>query len=146
MAKPQQQPITSQIDRASAAKAARPVNEFDVPDDLREEIAGDIDEASTDDVVTVGMRILTPGEERLAIKRSAGDVGQILYQLNCASLVAVTMADGTVKAFSRPGDAEAAYNRLHPKVRDLVTQGYNDLHRPTEEAGKAFLKSRRVRI
>lgn len=146
MAKPNQHvPVTEQIARAQAAKAARPVNLFTVPEDLRVDIEPDLSDA-IDDVVEIGMRILTPGEERLAIKRAGGEVGSILYQLNCASLVSVKLADDSERLHARPGDAESSYNRMHPKIRNLVTEAYNELHRAKEEQSADFLKTRQVRV
>lgn len=144
MAKPQQN-ITSQLDRAQELKASRPVNVFEVPEELRLEIEPDMTDAM-DDVVEIGMRILTPGEERLAIKQAGNEAGSILYNLNCAALVYVRLANDEIKEWRRPGEAMSALNRLHPKVRELVTLAYNDMHRPKQEISDGFLKTRKVRV
>lgn len=128
------------------AKANRPIHDFEVPDDVRDEIAPEMSD-SIDDVTAIAMRVLTPQEERMAIKRAGADLGQIVYELNVASLAEVKVEGEPVHVVAgNPTEAQRRLHRMHPKIRDLVTQAYNDIHRPKEEQTKGFLASRKVRL
>lgn len=141
-----QLPGPQQIAEAIRQKASRPLHDFVVPDDVRDEIAAELDDGM-DDVRQISMRLLTPQEERYAIKRAGADVGQIVYELNVASLSEV-IVEGQ-PPHPTAGMAHAATQRMmrmHPKIRDLVTQAYNEIHRPKEEQTKNFLASRTIRV
>lgn len=144
MAKPQTG--LAQISEAQRAKADRPLHDFVVPDEVRAEIAPELS-ALIDDVRQISMRLLTPQEEKYAIKRAGADVGQIVYELNVASLAEVIVeGEPPHVCAGQPHLATQRYMRMHPKIRDLVTQAYNEIHRPKEEQTKGFLASRTIRV
>jgi len=114
-----------------AAKGfTRPVHVFDVPRVVDSEHKN------------VGLIELTADEELVATKRSHGDTMRLAYELAKQSLVEVngqpvSAADGSV---------DAAFNKMTPKLRQLVLGAYAELHAPPEEASQAFFKSRKVRV
>lgn len=118
----------------TVAEPPREVYEYEVPEDLREE--------TSDGVATLGIVLLTPNEEKLALRRCNGDAFAMAFELAKASLREVN----GIRVYGHDGSQEAAYARCHPKTRALLTGAYSELSTPEEAQSRAFLKSRRVKL
>ncbi len=108
------------------AAADRTVHTFTIPKNL-----------AVHGIEKVGLVELRVQEELNGAKRAMGDQVRTAYELAQESLryvngQAVTTADGT---------ADAAWAKMHPKVRHLVVTAYAKLHQPEENELKGFLDS-----
>lgn len=110
----------------------RAVFEFDIPDELK------------DDVVkkTVGLRKINGAEEVEATKSCGGDGMRLAFELVKQSLHEI---DGKVL---NKGDMEheSKWERMDPKLRNLLLAGYASLHSPEDDEVANFLKSRRAKV
>lgn len=116
-------------DIAKAASAKRVMHEFDVPSSLH-----------THGIKTLGLVELTPREQTMASSRAGLDPMAIANEYAKESLrmvngAPVSTADGSV---------DKAWERMHPKIRTLVTTAYNDLHSTSNVESEDFLQSRRA--
>jgi hypothetical protein len=93
-------------------------------------------------IKTVGLVELTAEEELNATKRAQGDGLRLAYEMTKISLVEI---DGKTLVRSE-GDTDAAFERMHPKVRSLVVSAFNSLHAPDDKETLDFLKSRSSRV
>jgi hypothetical protein len=98
--------------------------------------------AASTGIESVTLVELTADEEIAAAKRSRNDNVRLAYELVKSSLVGVngkqvSLADGT---------ADAAWNRMDPKVRALALQAYASLHNAEEEDVADFINSRSVNV
>lgn len=118
--------LSSVNDAIAAANADRVVHTFTIPPKL-----------AAHGIKTVGLVELRVQEELNGAKRAMGDQMRTAYELaqECLRYVngqPVTTADGT---------ADAAWAKMHPKVRHLVVTAYGKLHAPEENELKSFLDS-----
>ncbi len=137
------QPSSSPIDliapngaggyRASSEKA-RAIISFTIPDKLRKYV----DEG----VTTLGFVELKSGEEMLATKRCHNDGIRLVYELVKESLRMV----GAETVGTGDGSADRAWAKMHPKIRQLCSTAYNELHNLQEGDSESFLKSRAVTV
>lgn len=117
-------------DRADAARMPRTIHTYQLP------------KTYGDDITSVGLVELTAAEELSATKRAKGDMFRTAYELAKQSLVqvngeAVRSSDATV---------DAAWERMNPKVRNLVLSAYQEIHTPGEDDAANFLKTRTVQV
>jgi hypothetical protein len=127
---PQQTSLADHI--RESGQTERQVFTYDIPAKL----------AQRTGVKSVSMVELTADEELAAAKRSRNDNVRLAYELAKSALVAVNgkrvgLSDGT---------ADAAWNRMDPKVRNLALQGYSELHTVEEEDIDDFIKSRKTTV
>lgn len=104
---------------------------YDVPDSL-----------SGFGVKEVGLVELTAEEEMMATRRCRGDAVRLGFEL---AKEALRRVDGRSVSTS-VGSTDSAWNQMHPKVRSLVVQAYNDLHGTKQEETASFIRSRRAHI
>lgn len=102
----------------------------------------DIPAPMANGVQKVGLVELTAQEELQATKRSHGDSMRLAYELAKQSLVEVN----DQKVSLADGSADEMWNKMSPKVRNLVLTAYADLHAPPEGAIEGFLKSHQQRV
>jgi len=93
-------------------------------------------------VKTITLVELTADEEVMAAKRARNEPVRLAWELAKEALRGIddkvlSTADGT---------ADTAWEKLHPKVRSLLMQGYNELHNTTPESVTSFLTSRQTEI
>lgn len=117
---------------SAARPPSRPVFLYTVPDNLVQEVG----------VSELGFVTLTAEEELQAYNRGNKDSGQIATELAKACLVEadskkLSMFDGTADSF---------WKMAHPKLRQLVTDTYAELHHNSDKDKATFLQSRRVRV
>lgn len=96
---------------------------------------------------TLGVKTLTlvelnAEEEMMATKRSRNDPVRLAWELPKEALRAINGA----RVGSVDGSIDKAWNDMHPKVRALVMQAYNDLHNPVQTDVADFLASRAVSV
>jgi len=108
----------------------RPIFEHDVPPSL----------AAESGIQQIGLHIITGNEYEMALGRVRGTPARLALELPKQSLASVngkrvSLADGS---------ADRAWEQMGPKLRELVTAAYGELHQPAAEEAVAFLKSRRV--
>lgn len=93
-------------------------------------------------VETVGLVELKAGEELDAAKRASGDQMRTAYEL---AQEALHYVNGQ-RVRTMDGTADAAFAKMHPKVRSLVISAYARLHSPEDADTKAFLESRQSQV
>ena len=123
--------LSSIEDARKAASSDRTVHTFKIPAKL----AGY-------GITHVGLVELRVQEELNGAKRAMGDQMRTAYELAQESLryvngQPVTTMDGT---------ADAAWAKMHPKVRHLVVTAYGRLHQPEEMDVKGFLDSQESQV
>lgn len=122
---------------------SRVYHEYDLPEELW-------DDAKTMDfgeIRTIGMKLLTPLEEKTAVGRARGDQLRMGYELSEAAVAFVIDASGqTHRVQLHDGTTNMLFAQLHPKIRTLVVQAYSEDAVPTPKAGSDFLKSRRIKV
>jgi hypothetical protein len=94
------------------------------------------------DVQVVGMVELTAAEELMATKRAHGDAFRTAYELAKQSLLTVNGEKVSVV----DGSSDTIWNKLNPKVRNLLIAAYSEIHTPEEEDAVNFLQSRTVQV
>jgi hypothetical protein len=117
-------------EKADRVKQVRPVHTFQIPESI------------ADGTTSIGMVELTAHEEIMAAKRAGSDAFRLAYELTKQSLAEVngqpvSLADGS---------ADTAFDKMGPKVRSLVIQGYTRLHAAGEDVAEGFLQSMQVRV
>ncbi len=114
------------------AQNERVVFTFDIPEKFRNEAARE----------TVGMVKLTGAEEELASRKARNDTTRLAYELVRTSIFKI---DGRV---INRGNAEGdkLWNRIDPKLRQLLLAAYADLHTPEDDETEDFLESRKEEV
>jgi len=112
------------------AKKSRPVHVYKVPMGVDPSIE------------SVGLVEITSDEELMAEKLAHGDRGRIPIEL-AKSMISeidgkrVSQADGSV---------DSAWERMTPKMRNLITSAYVRLHIPQKEETDSFFASLEVKV
>ena len=117
--------------------------EYDVPseDGLLQEVTKDFGV-----ICAIGLRLLTPLEEKDAAAACKGDVIQLAYELTRRSIVEVTNDQGQViQVRDHDGTSHALWMQMHPKIRSMATVAYSTEAAPSEKAAALFQRSRRVK-
>jgi hypothetical protein len=117
-------------DKLQLVKSARTVHTFTLPDSVLGEVR------------SVGLVELTAEEELMATKRARGDHFRLAYELAKQALATVNGARVGVA----DGSADAAWQGMHPKVRNMVLAAYMQLHTPDEGSTADFLKTVTVQV
>ncbi len=91
-------------------------------------------------VATLTLVQLTAEEEIMATNRARNDQIRLAWELVKESVYAVNDQRTT----SADGSIDKAWAGLHPRVRNLLMNAFNDLHNPTKEDAASFLGSRQV--
>lgn len=117
---------------AEKAVIKRTMHTFTVPETLVAEVG----------VAKISVSELTAEEEMMATRRSGGDQVRLVWELAKESLrriddMPVSTGNGTV---------DAHWNRMHPKLRQMVIGAYNSVHSPDRDESKAFLGSREIEV
>jgi hypothetical protein len=143
----------------------RPFDDFYIPQELWEE-AGDTD--SFGPIRCISLRHLTPLEEKIAIGRARGESLGFAFELSKLAIAEVSnaiepsdpdemggpearpaAADGSEPNVhviaDRDGSRDQVWSQLHPKLRQLVMEGYAAMAAPSSTASDSFTKSRRSR-
>ena len=111
--------------------AARAIHTYKIPKKLH--IHG---------ITSIGLVELTPGEESMALKLVGTEYSRIGQEYPKMALRAVNgnpvgVADGSV---------DAAYAKMPPPIRGLLSKAYAALHNPTDEDTESFLESHEVSV
>lgn len=127
----------------TAPRPQREIYEYEIPEELAPYAAVTPQGAppTYGPFKTIGMKLLTPLEEKTGAARCNGDPMRLAYEL---SLVSLAEINGRAVQ-GHDGSQERAYFEMHPKIRALVMQAYSELSVPEESASQSFLKSRRVK-
>jgi hypothetical protein len=121
------------------------IHEFDIPDDdgLWSEQTKDFGS-----IRTIGMRLLTPLQEKHAVGAAKGDALQLAFELGRRALAYVTSDLGgrseTFQLVEQDGSSTSCWAQMHPRVRALVMQANAEVSVPNERTQAAFLASRRI--
>jgi len=108
--------------------SSRPVYTYSIPAKL----------AAEAEVLSVTLVHLTAAEELQAAKRAGGtDAMRLAQELAKACLHGLN--GKTLSAVNN--EKEAAWHKLHPKIRSLVLSAYAKLHSPDNEDVTSFLDS-----
>jgi hypothetical protein len=83
---------------------------------------------------------LTANEELMAASRAGTSQVRLAWELAKQSVWAV---DGK-QLYQHDGSLDKFWNRVAPKVRQLILSAYSDVHNPAEEIVKDFLKSHAI--
>lgn len=107
------------------------------------------DEARTQDfgvLQVIGMKRLTPLEEKSQVAKARGDALRIAYELTAGSLGFIINTEGNrIAVHGHDGSVDMLLAQMHPKIRALCMQGYGDIATPSNKATKSFLESRKTR-
>lgn len=123
-------------DSITAARAPRQIECYDLPD------MPEADSPTFGVIKTIGLKMLTPLEEKTAARRANGDQIRLAYELAFESLAEI---NGKVLKTS-DGSADKAWGEMHAKVRNLVMLAYSELAAPDEAISTSFLKSRKSKV
>lgn len=93
-------------------------------------------------IKSIGLVELTAEEEIMATKRCANDVARLAFELAKESLRQV---DGKPVS-TMEGTVDRLWNRMHPKVRNLVVAAYGQIHQPEGNETAGFLASHQVQV
>lgn len=110
----------------------RMVFEFDIPEALRDETVKE----------SIGLRKINGTEEVEATKACGGDGMRLAFELVKQSLHEI---DGVVL---NKGDMEheSKWERMDPKLRNLLLAAYASLHTPEDDEVENFLKTVRAKV
>lgn len=124
------------------ATPQRVSHEYDVP----EELWGEAKTADFGDVRTIGLKLLTPLEEKSGIQRSKGDALLMAFELAKVALAFVIDEEGREKQITTyDGSSDLLFAQVGAKIRTLIVQAYSEMASPSESATASFIKSRRIR-
>lgn len=127
-----------------AAPRPKTLIEFDVPDDEERLLAERT--ASFGVIHTVCMKYLTPLEEKSAAQGAGTESIDLAHQLARRSVAGVVNEKGEyIEVHNHDGTLDELWAQMHPKIRQLVIQGYADIAVPNQSTARSFLKSRRIR-
>ena len=124
-------PITEQLVARAAQQNERPLHVFKVPESLHHH-----------GIKELGLVELTLDEEMRATQRARGDAIKLASEFAKECL---RMVDGQ-PVRSGDGSADRAMAKMHPKLRQLLLQGYSMLHQTKAEENVGFLMSHEVRV
>lgn len=124
--------VTNLHEAAAQSTIKRSRHTFKVPVTLQAEVAAE-------SIVIVE---LTAEEEMMATRRSRGDQVRLAWELAKESLRRVD--DQEVK--SADGSIDSVWNRMHPKLRQMVIGAYSAVHSPNNEQQVDFLGSRQIEV
>lgn len=129
------------------------IEEFDVPDmdGLWEERTQDFGS-----IRTIGLRLLTPLNEKAAAAAAKGDPLTLAFELARRSLAFVISDTGPggkedpkLEKFllqEADGSSVALWAQVHPRIRTLAMQANAEISVPNEVTSAAFLLSRRTTV
>lgn len=132
---------------ADSAPRSSAIYEFDIPngddDRLWSEVTQDFGS-----VRTLGMRLLTPLQEKYATQAAKGDPLQLAFEL-ARRAVAYVKSDHGGRAEMHQlaeddGSSKALWAQLHPRIRTLAMSANAEISIPNERTQTAFLASRRI--
>lgn len=121
------------------------ISEFDIPDDdgLWSETTKDYGS-----IRTLGMRLLSPLQEKHAIAAAKGDPLLMAFELARRALAYVKGDVGgseeTFQLAEQDGSSAACWAQMNPRVRALAMQANAAIAVPNEQTQAAFLASRRI--
>lgn len=135
---------------ADAAPRSAVIYEFDIPnhagpdgDNLWSETTKDFGS-----IRVLGMRLLTPLQEKYASQASKGDPLQLSFEL-ARRAVAYVRSDvgGKEETFDlreEDGSSASCWSQIHSRIRALAMQANAEISIPNERTQAAFLASRRI--
>jgi hypothetical protein len=140
---------------------SRIYEEFEIPlEEITETVEGEEAPDPSDDVITrqeattqdfgvlqfIGLKRLTPLEEKTAVSKARGDSMRIAYELSEAALGYVINTEGVqTKVHLHDGTTNTLLAQMHPKIRALVMEAYGEIAAPARKASASFIKSRKTR-
>lgn len=145
MANPRTQPAPARGALTDSAPRSQVIHEFDIPND-----DGLWSERTQDygSIRTLGMRLLSPLQEKWAVSAAKGDPLQMAFEL-ARRAVAYVLSDvgGKTERFDlseHDGSSAACWAQMHPRIRALSLQANAEIAVPNETTQMAFLASRRT--
>ena len=122
------------------------IYEYEIPDDeddLHKETT-----ASFGSIRKIGLRLLTPLQEKSAAQACKGDALLLAFELAKRSIAQITNdRDETigVAMHNKETGTDELWAQMHPKIRTLVVQAYSDMAVPADKASLSFLASRKIK-
>lgn len=112
----------------------RPLHIFEVPDALKKY-----------GISKIGLVELSADEEIMAAKRSQNN---LIRSASEQAKMSLRMVNDKAVSVAGAGDdsADAVFNKLHPKVRQLVMVAYASLHVIDEGEATSFLATHQTRV
>jgi len=98
--------------------------------------------ASEAGFTTVGLVELTAGEELMATKRCGNDPIRLAFELAKESL---RVLDGR-RVSTGDGTADQAWEKMHPRARNLIVRAFGEVHNPSMDDVVGFLASRQTTV
>jgi hypothetical protein len=125
------------------AVRTRAIYEYEIPDEdgLHSEVT-----QTFGSLRKIGVRLLTPLEDKNAARACRGDPMQLAFELAKRSIAEVTNERGDViEILSRDAMHDELWGQMHPKIRSMVIQAYADNASPEEQTTASFLNSRKIK-
>jgi len=126
------------------------VEEFDIPNHVGKD-GDNLWSVVTKDfgsIRVVGVRLLTPLQEKYATQASKGDGLQLQLELARRSVAYVKSDVGgreeTFRLAEDDGSSASCWAQMHPRIRLLCIQAFLLVSVPNERTQDAFLASRRI--
>lgn len=135
---------------ADAAPRSAVIYEFDIPEDAGpggDNLWGEVTK-DFGSIRVLGMRLLTPLQEKYATQAAKGDPLMLAFEL-ARRAVAYARSDvgGREETFQlreEDGSSAAWWSQIHPRIRALSMQANAEISVPNERTQTAFLASRRI--
>lgn len=125
------------------AVRSRVIYEYEVPDEdgLWQETT-----QSFGSIRRVGLRLLTPLEEKNAARAASGDTTQLGFELGKRSVAEITNSnDETFTISGKDAVDEQFWGQVHSKIRMMIMQAYAENAVPKESTTASFLGSRTIK-
>lgn len=128
------------------APRSRVIFEYDIPDQRDEDNLHAETTLSFGSIRSIGLKLLTPLEERDAARAASGDPLLLAFELARRSVGEVTNENGeTIKVHNHDATSDELWAQVHPKIRSLVMQAYSENASPKNVTSTSFLASRRIK-
>lgn len=132
---------------ADGAPRSSAIYEFDIPEDTEDRLWSE----TTQDygsIRTLGMRLLTPLQEKYATQAAKGDPLQLAFELARRAIAYVRSDHGGREEVHQLGEGDGSsmscWAQMHPRIRSLAMQANAEIAVPNERTQSAFLASRRI--
>lgn len=126
------------------APKSRVIYEYDVPDD-DDGLYGETT-INFGSIRKVGLKLLTPLEEKSAARSCHGDAMLLAFELAKRSVAEITNEHGEIFAIRvHDSSVDECWHQMHPKIRSLVMQAYAENASPSNGTTSSFLGSRKIK-
>lgn len=118
--------------------------EYEIPND-EEDRLWDERTATFGSLRSVGLRLLTPLQEKSAAQSGRGDMLVTAYEMAKRAIAEVTNDQGETIQVRVGDNADELWAQMHPKIRSMVIKAMSENQTPKESTETSFLASRKIK-